>query len=553
MLLRIGCRWSPIVNGLRKSQILQQSARSMLCMDTRIAPSNITKDESDVTTIIKSASTSSELLQAIKNDANRLSAEDTLTALTALFEHQKNASTSISRENIVSDRTFEKLCRSLKRNSPKMELNDVINALKILSYIGTGSKSEIMLSLLHLIKNQINDVSLAHLIFLSKMLPRLDRTPLVEALQIALPLLLQIQIGTKIDYENVSELTELLHFACEHRVSDQCVMNIVNSLILHGEDLSVEQSRSILWSLSDRSFRVNNANCEKLLENAMRAMKRNINREDHKELNTTVDRLIFKYLDDPSKNVKFYDEFLFNTCSDLVVENDLGFENATCLQKEFNKIGFINFKMLNYIIKEVYKYPDLLIEGHQTNVIAFITSLTYANLKSDDLQKIKSIILKSNFLTKNHSLKLQWHRISTELLSLGIECPRIWDIVFSSHFMKLHLQKNKQKFVLRTVQLYQALKVLTDYNVDDKISENLLADVLKMLPTDSKSITPLHKCVEAAFGGESFVYRNVTTELCHLLDNVIVFDKSTLEPIPIEGDRFNVRYNDIPLGSATKQ
>lgn len=45
-----------------------------------------------------------------------------------------------------------------------MELNDVIEALKILSFVGTSANSEITMSLLHLIKYQINDVTLGKLV-----------------------------------------------------------------------------------------------------------------------------------------------------------------------------------------------------------------------------------------------------------------------------------------------------------------------------------------------------------------------------------------------------
>lgn len=45
-----------------------------------------------------------------------------------------------------------------------MELNDVIDALKIVSFVGVKSNSEIVMSLLHLIKYQINDVSLGKLL-----------------------------------------------------------------------------------------------------------------------------------------------------------------------------------------------------------------------------------------------------------------------------------------------------------------------------------------------------------------------------------------------------
>lgn len=68
--------------------------------------------------------------------------------------------TSIAHDDIVRNSDFERLCRSLKRNARHLELNDAIEALKIISFVGTSSSSEITMSLLHLIKYQINDVDL---------------------------------------------------------------------------------------------------------------------------------------------------------------------------------------------------------------------------------------------------------------------------------------------------------------------------------------------------------------------------------------------------------
>lgn len=73
----------------------------------------------------------------------------------------------------------------------------------------------------------------------------MDSNPLVDALHLALPILLQIQIGTKMDNENKSQLTDLLIFVSRFRVSDQCTMNIVNALTMHGHDLSFEQATKV--------------------------------------------------------------------------------------------------------------------------------------------------------------------------------------------------------------------------------------------------------------------------------------------------------------------
>lgn len=60
--------------------------------------------------------------------------------------------------------------------------------------------------------------------------------------------------------------------------------------------------------------------------------------------------------------------------------------------------------------------------------------------------------------------------------------------------------------------------------------------------------------IESAFGGSSFVYTKVRTQLGQIIDHVIAFDKETMEPIRIEdGRNHDVFYEDITSDDVTKQ
>ncbi len=304
---------------------------------------------------------------------------------------------------------------------------------------------------------------------------------LVDALKLALPMLLQIQIGTKIDYENVNQLTELLAFVSRYRVSDQCIMNIVNALTLHGNDLNLEQARSIIWSLSSTKIRIYNSKCEKLLDNAIKATKRDFEQEEFSTMNTTLEKMIEKYMWDPKEYEKFYDEALYNKCADFVVIKDLGFENATYLQRQMNKLGFVNIKMLKYMLREIEKYPGLILEGKTVSLVSLVTALSQANYKPDNWSKIQTLILQSNLLANTKRLTLPWVRLATELLSLGVECPPIWNIIFSKEFLDVEMTRHKSHRLLRILELYQHIKVMTNYNVDHRISEKYLNDAKKLM------------------------------------------------------------------------
>lgn len=322
--------------------------------------------------------------------------------------------------------------------------------------------------------------------------------PLVDALKLALPLVLQIQIGTKMDYENVAQLVELLMFVSRYRVSDQCIMNIVNGLTLHGEELSLNQAHSILWSLSSTSNQIYKPGCDKLLTNSIKVMKRDFDKEEYSTVCTTLEKMVHKYLYDPSAYEKFYDEALYNKCADFIVLNDLGFEKATFIQNSLNKLGFVNIKLLKYMLKEAEKYPGLVTDGKPISVLSLVSALSHANFKSENWTKIESLIIKSDLLTSNKRLTLPWIKFSIELLTLGIECPKIWDTIFSNKYLDMNLSgQDRSVRLLRLLELYQFIKVMTSYDIDNKIDKKYLIKAKDMMFT--RGDHPMQQCLGKFF------------------------------------------------------
>lgn len=218
-----------------------------------------------------------------------------------------------------------------------MQINDIIDALKILIFIGVPTDSVICVNLLHTIKHQINDVSLGHIIFLSYLLKKMEPTPLVEAFKIALPMLLQIQIGTKMDHENVAQLVELLLFVAQNRVSDQCVMNIVSALTMHGDNLSSSEAKSIIWSLTE--LKNITSNHEKLLGNCFCVLEKSLDELTFKDVELTLERIIEKY---SAHYMAFYSESFYQCCVDYCVQHNVNFMDAIYVQRKLNKIVRVN-------------------------------------------------------------------------------------------------------------------------------------------------------------------------------------------------------------------
>lgn len=224
----------------------------------------------------------------------------------------------------------------------------MIESLKILSFLGISSNSEISYILLKLIKHQINDVELGHIVFLSFLLKKFDASPLVDALKMSLPMLFQIQVPIKMDHENIPQLAELLQFVSRNRISDKIGMNIITALTMHGENLSPDEARSIIWSICD-SKKFLPAH-EKLLRNSLAVFKNNLTHYTFDHLDSTLSKLIEKFM---QKNSAFYDDEFFSKCVEYVIGRDVGFIKGIYVLKKFNKIvsKTENFFLSTYVDK----------------------------------------------------------------------------------------------------------------------------------------------------------------------------------------------------------
>lgn len=309
----------------------------------------------------------------------------------------------------------------------------------------------------------------------------MESNSLVNSLQMLLPELVELQVSKNIDHLNVTQLTELLNYISHHRLSENSSLNIVNALALRSQHLDGEQAKTILWSLSSPILSIPKEYQEVLLENSTREFVENIHQFNFYTVVTTLGKMINRYLDDTIECERFYDEKLYHSCGDFVIAKDLGFEKATFLQRRLNRLGFVNIKLLEYMLNEMEKDSELLTNCKTISLITLISTLSQANFKPKNWTNIRSLILEMVMHLNDNQSNLPWVKISIELLSLGIEYAPIWDKVFSDEFLKMDLKRDRRKRLLRILELYQHVKVLTDYDVDRRISSKYLAEAKEEL------------------------------------------------------------------------
>ncbi|XP_052902323.1 FAST kinase domain-containing protein 2, mitochondrial-like [Anopheles moucheti] len=493
-------------------------------------------DGSSYFSLLKSATDAKEVLEFLptitrtKQDRNVY----TLPALKTLFELQKNGKSTLRSDQILKHPRFAELCQNVRLESRTFLMNDLTECLKILTFLGVHTNSEIITVLLQLIRHQINDVTLDHIVFLSFILKKLDRTPLIEALQIALPMLLQIQIGYKLDHENVPQLVDLLEFVSQHKVNDRSVMNVVSALTLQGTNLSPEQAINALKALS--SFHVFPPQYEKLLQNVFTVLERDLDHVPFKMLDYVLKKVLDKNFD---YFPMFYCEPFLKRCAQYAIDHDVGLLNALYVLKKLNKISFLHIPLLDYIAAHADKLSIVPTSG----IITIVAGFSNANYRPSNWERVKGEIVRNTTITTG---SIPWIRYNLELLSLDIFNPQLLSYWLNPQALDANMARNVLVDYLQLTELGQTLSLLYNrqYQGPYPAKQYVEKSVMLMLQNNDH---PLLKPLQFAFGGEEYVSTQVITEQGHVLDHVIVFDANG-NPVKTrvqseEGS--NVRLEDI--------
>lgn len=255
-----------------------------------------------------------------------------IQALKSIFALQKQGNTNLTTNEILKHPEFERICYHLKHQAGMIEVNDTIDALKVVTYMGTPSNSTIVQVLLQLIRHNVNDLSLQQIIFLDFLLSHHEKAPLVDALRLALPMVFEIQFPVKVDGTNLPHLLECLQYVSRKDVSERCVDAIVKYLMNYRQEIDGKGGVSIIWSICDMK---SDEFFEPLVTKAINAIILDIDRLSFTEIETSLDKLLKKY----TPYLKFYySETLCDVTANYIIDNDLGFDAAVYLQKRFNNI-----------------------------------------------------------------------------------------------------------------------------------------------------------------------------------------------------------------------
>ncbi|CAG2118775.1 unnamed protein product, partial [Medioppia subpectinata] len=231
--------------------------------------------------IIKST-TADQLLELISlhvNVMNNKHLSDVFESLHDIIRMSDNFHDDCLR--ILSSKEFSDLCNQSIRRMRFFQTADLLTTLKCMVLLGLSPNTAIVKSLLQMVRQMINEFTINEIIFLDFLLSRkLTETeesgnnssvidnfgnetsddfkptkkqiivPLVEALKLAIPLVLQLKIESKeLDFDDMDLVVKCMRTAAKHNLKDDVVNGLTAAVSHRISELTISQTFSVIASL----------------------------------------------------------------------------------------------------------------------------------------------------------------------------------------------------------------------------------------------------------------------------------------------------------------
>lgn len=240
-------------------------------------------------------------------------------------------------EDLVADPTFTVLCDRFKKQARALNVNETLEATKILSYLKVPADSNVVQTLLQLLRCYINMLNCRQIMFLDFLLKKFDcQNHLVDALKLALPLAFQIHLPLEIDNKDMPLLKDMLAYSCTHNLPDRHIDDIVTGLLLHDQVINGTVAKTIIWSLclvncTEQRFPTR----VQLLHICYDILTQNVDQLSYDELLMTAAKMKTRIVE---KHPEYYHEQLLDAIGSSVVERQVSFLKALQVARVFSRI-----------------------------------------------------------------------------------------------------------------------------------------------------------------------------------------------------------------------
>ncbi|XP_066149435.1 uncharacterized protein [Euwallacea fornicatus] len=488
---------------------------------------------------LRASSSTSRLLQLVRENYKKMDEKHTVQALKALFMLQKDGNSDLSTEKLMGHPDFEKICRNIKRYSGIVDINDAIDALKTLSYVGVKSYSMIVQVLLQIVRGNVNQLSIPQVLFLNFLLMDMENTPLVEALRIALPMVFEINVKKKMNNTNPVQMTDCLYYAIKKNLSQETVNFILEKLETYPGEFDGNTARGILNAVC---LLPRNPIYQTIVNRVSTDLVVNIENVAIINMEICLNRLTHHY----TNRCKFYyQEVLFDTCANYIIDHNIGYKRALGVARNMARLHHFHQRLSDYISTCIYRDPDIKKDSADIYSIAVFLALT--DYKPAHWEHLKEWIKKCKELAVENRKEIIWARFASALCLLDIYKIDVLGRALNEEYVRHLLEK---KFHSNFEQYSFTWQCISTYKPD-------LAELLPNLdPKDlvvdfAKNLEPsLEGAMHKALGGEQFVLTNLYSKLGVHIDHAVIFSNGT--PVPFETKRVQF-VEDIKLENDSQQ
>jgi len=490
---------------------------------------------------IKKSYKSNEILEKTAKNCTDMTVHDAIDTIFTLFKASKNMEENL--QNIKQHIGFIRLCEVLNRNIRLMKTNEIINSLRMLTYFKIPANCVLIQSLLQMIRANVNEISLQDIINVIVLLKKMDSTPLRDALLIALPVVFEAQLPTKLELDNISMLTQSLRLISENNINNPEIQNMILKSLQKSlqTNLNVQTAWSIFCSLCVASYLSPIAfellfNIQKILiSDAKQLSISDIKRALNKLVLVTARKyvvfirfliLIFDIVKNKISTIcyycskdygcKFYNEALVDAFVNSALSAEISFDSSIYLLKLLNELNYAHIPFLEYLAAKCFEQPTLLKNASYFRISIFLEGLINADYKPVFWDVIRDAILANK--VENKVFNRSMIKFALHLIALDCYSPNLISKVFSKIINTNEPMKNIHMREL--LLLYQSVKTLYPAYNGPWPSQDILEHAISIHKTLLGPILPtfsLKMALELALGGPQYVYNDMRTKLGHYI------------------------------------
>lgn len=174
---------------------------------------------------------------------------DAVAALYALFLVDKK--TSVKTNRIYEQEDFLLLCDILKKNIRQLSVDDTVQALKAFVHFNVPSSSVIVQTILQMIRHSVNELTTQQIEFLDFLFRLCERTPIIDALTVAMPIVYERNISVELDRDNIKSMVSAFEYLSRRSKNIEILGAVINEIKNRKTSVDLPLAKKLLWSMFD--------------------------------------------------------------------------------------------------------------------------------------------------------------------------------------------------------------------------------------------------------------------------------------------------------------